>query len=172
MLHAGLAHLARANDHHRLLAQIGVKNFFGQFHGHAAHRGRAAADARFRAHQLGHLQRRLERPVQALARELRRLGGLIGVFDLARNFGFADHQRVQPAGHREKVLRRIQPFVHVEVGGEIQARVFGQFLKEPGNGGAAAFRHAVDFHPVAGGKQHHLGKPAAQFQAAAAALEP
>ena len=53
---------------------------------------------------LGYVERALKGFVQAAGRMAMLQGDVIGALELAQNFSFAQHHRVQSAGHLEKVM--------------------------------------------------------------------
>ena len=168
---AGLAHLARADDHHRLLGKVLVENALGQLDGDAADGGRAPANAGLRPNLFGRLQRRLEQPVGHAPGQLRFLGRQVGLLDLAGDLGLADHHRIQAAGHREEMLHGLGPFLDVKVGGKINV-ARRELLEEPVHVAVDLRGHAIDLHPVAGGEQNHFRQVAAQLEAAAVTAQP
>src|SRR6266481_3385251 len=119
MTDAVLAHLAGADNQHRLAGQSVRENFPGEFHRYTADGGGAAADKSACADLLRHLECLLEHTVQNAACELRRTGELVSFFDLSGDFRLAKHHRVQTCGHTKQVPRGVEVLVEISVGTEI-----------------------------------------------------
>ena len=109
MADAGLAHLARADDHHRLPGQVAVENALGQIDSDAADGSRAPADAGLGPNLLRDLEGRLEKPVGHPPSQFGLLGGLVSLFHLAGDFGLANNHRIQTAGYGEQSAERLRP---------------------------------------------------------------
>src|SRR6266566_4472903 len=113
MTDAGLAHLAGADNQHRLVGQSVRKNLLGEFHRYTADGGGAAADKSACADLLRHLACPLEHTVQNAACELRRTGELVSFFDLSGDFSLAKHHGVQTGGHTKQVPGGVEVLVQI-----------------------------------------------------------
>ncbi len=82
------------------------KDPLGELHGGRGHRDRRAADVRLRAHVLGDGERALEQPIQHEAEAAG--GGRVPhrLLHLAQDLRLAQHHRVEPARHAERVRDR------------------------------------------------------------------
>jgi hypothetical protein len=79
-------------------------------------------------------------------------GGAHGVLHLAQDLGFAQHHRVEPAGHTKGVARRLRIFQGVDVGpqhGGGDAAAMGQPVQRMV--GLVRLARAIDLGAVAGG---------------------
>ena len=101
-----LTGLARADDHDLPFVQR-IKNFLRQFHGHGGDGDTAALDVGLGADLLGHLEGALESLVQPRAGVPVLEGQVVGFLELAEDFGFAEHHRVETAGDLEQVLNAV-----------------------------------------------------------------
>jgi hypothetical protein len=86
-----------------------------------------------------------------------------GVLHLPQDLRLAHHQRVQAGGHPEGVAHRLLAGMREEVRLDVPERdtAMRSQLAEGGRPRLAGrFRHAVNLHPVAGGKDHELRRGA------------
>ena len=98
------AGLARADDQDGVVGQ-GTENFFGQLNGDGTDGDAAALDVGFGADLFGDVEGFLENSVQAAAGVLVLEGRVVGFFQLAEDFRFAQDHGIQAAGDLEKVLQ-------------------------------------------------------------------
>ena len=98
------ARLPRADDHDLMLVQR-TENLLRQFHRDRSDGHAAALDVGFRPNLLGHVERFLEGLVQMAAGLLVLQGGVVGLLQLAENFRFAHHHRIQSAGDFEQMFQ-------------------------------------------------------------------
>src|SRR5579859_3632078 len=120
MTHAGLAHLTGSNDHDRLFREVVGEDPFGQLHHHTADRCRSPSNPGTRANLLYHLESSLKNPVQHPTRELCAAGEFIGLLDLARDFGLAQHHRIQASSNSEQMARGLKVFIDISVRAQIE----------------------------------------------------
>ncbi len=131
---AGFTHFARADDHDGFVVKIAAEDFLGQLHGHAAHRSGAPSDLRLGADGFDHLKGALKRAIDDPPGQLRGAGRLVGGFDLAGDFRFAQHHRIQAAGDGEEMAGGGVPGMNIDVRGNIhlgarkRRQQFGQSL--------------------------------------------
>src|SRR6266567_5061692 len=119
MTDAGLAHLAGADNQHRVAGQSVRKNLLGEFHRYTADGGSTAANEGACADLFRHLKCLLERAVQRAACELRRTAEFVSFFDLASDFRLAQYHRVEAGGHTEKMPRGVEVLIKVGMGSQI-----------------------------------------------------
>src|SRR5262249_42816651 len=119
MTEAGLAHLTSPDDNDRLVREVVRKDFLSQFYSRAANRCRAASNGGAGADFFRDLKGFLKEAIQRAAGELRAMGDLISLFDLARDFGLAKHHRVQTRSNLEQVAGSVEVFVQIRVRLEI-----------------------------------------------------
>src|SRR5216684_7426310 len=148
MTHTGLAHLTRTHDHNRLFREVLCEDPFGQFSRYTADGCGPAPNSGARADLLHDLEGILKNAVQDTTGEPRTAGHLIGLFDLARNFCFAKHHRIQAGSNSEQMARGLSVFVEISVGAQI-ARISEKKLEQRTGAIQLAPRRRVDFDAVA-----------------------
>ena len=84
-----------------------AENVLGEIDGDIGDADLADGDRRLRAYVFGGLKRFLENAVEDGAGGLASLGGRVGGFNLAENFGLAEHLRVEAGGDFEEMLDRV-----------------------------------------------------------------
>jgi hypothetical protein len=99
MADAGLAHLAGADDHHRLPREVVPENLFGQFHNCAPDGRRSAPNAGAAPNFFDDLKGALKDAVQSSTGQLRGACSLIGLLDLAGDFRLAKNHRVHSSSN-------------------------------------------------------------------------
>ena len=102
MTGAILDHLAGADHQRRQLLDL-AEDLVGELERGERQRDRVVADARFRAHQLGGLERMLEQAVENGAQGVVVLRALPGGLDLSDHLRFAQHHGIHARGHLEQV---------------------------------------------------------------------
>jgi len=95
---AGFTHFARADDHDGPGRKIFVENALGQFNGDAADGSCTTADGGLCANFFGDLEGALEEAISDATGQFGILGSLIGLFDLASDFGLAEDHGIESAG--------------------------------------------------------------------------
>lgn len=168
---AGFTHFARANDHDGLCGKVFVEDTLSEFDCNAADGRCAAADGGLGADFFRDLEGALEEAIGDAAGEFGVLSGLVGLFDLASDFGFAEDHRVETAGNGEEMFGGCSAFFDVKVGGEIDV-AGGKDPEETMNGAVYPWSDTVNFDSVAGGQEDDFGEVADEFEAAAEAAEP
>ena len=128
VLRRQLAHLARADDHHRMALQR-AENLARQFHRRVADRDRHLPDAGLRAHSLGDAESARENLFEQPADRAFGLGDRVGALELAQNLRLADHHRIEAGRHAEKMLNRLARFQPVKMAFECVRRALPAFQK-------------------------------------------
>ncbi len=159
-----LGHLAGADDQRPLVVEP-LEDLLGEIGDrHAGNAHAALVDRRLAGHAFGGLQGRLKGRVQQRASGPFLGGRLVGLLHLGEDLRLADHHAVQAGGDRKQVLRRLVARPQTEV---LDDRRRLQFVEPGEKGGQLRSARAlgvlaggVEFHAVAGGKQHglHPGK--------------
>ena len=161
-------HLAGADEQHRAVGQP-FEELFTQAHAGGRHGHRLGADGRLCAHFLGYRERALKELVQVAAQHLRVLRDTHGGLHLAEDLRFAQHHRVQSAGHAEGVAHGTLVGQQVEVLGQVALGVDAPVAADPfGERRARLVRRVgftVDFGAVAGGENGGLGRQRLQVTA-------
>ena len=85
-----------------------AEDLLGQFHRHRADGDAAALDVGFGADVLGDVKRALEGLVQPAAGVAVLERQVVGLLELAEDFGFAQHHRVQAAGDLEEMVHALR----------------------------------------------------------------
>jgi len=153
-------HFAGA-DEHGLLAGHLTEDALGQLHGGVADGHGAGADARGRAHHLGHGKSLVAQSVDDDSGGLGRHGVAIGGLELPEDLRFAEDQGIEPGGHGEKVFHRLQPAVGVEVRGQFRLVLAADLGPGRQHLGGRIAPGRVDhhhLHPVAGGQDQGLAE--------------
>ncbi|MCY1236029.1 hypothetical protein D9M72_486650 [compost metagenome] len=162
---AQLDHLARADKQHAL-GRDAFKNPLRQPHRGRGHRYGMRADLGLAAHFLGHREGALEQLVQVRPQRAGLAGRAHRVLELAQDLGFAQHHRIQPAGHAEGMAHGFGLRQRVQVRGQF-ARGHVVVLRQPAQGVLETIRarrqyvgRAVDLGAVAGGQDGGFGAAA------------
>ncbi len=121
------------------------------------------ADLGLAADFLGHRERALEQLVQVGAKRAGFTGGAYRILQLAQDLGLAQHHRIQPAGHAERMAHGFGLRQRVQVGSELAGRHV-MVLRQPAQrvleASRARYQHiggAVDLGAVASGKDGGFG---------------
>src|SRR5690242_13510228 len=123
MADAGFAHFAGADDHDGFGRKVFIEDAFSEFYSDAAHGCRAATNDGPGADLFGDLEGALEQAIGDATREFGVMGGLVGLLDLASDFGFAQDHRIEAARDREEVFSGCGTFFDVKVWGKIDVAV-------------------------------------------------
>ena len=162
MARAQLDHVAGADQEHGLFREV-VEDLFRQPHRRGRDRHGAGADGGVGAHLLGDGEGLLEQAIEDLARDagLVRLGERL--LHLAEYLRLAQHHRIQPGGHAERVPHRVLVRVAVKIGVDVLA-VQVVVVAEPLDDALVVgrFQPAVELGAVAGGQDRGLAGPAAR----------
>jgi hypothetical protein len=140
----------------RPAAQV-FEQLAGQAHGGGGHADGVRADLGGGAHFLGDGERALEQLVQRAAQRAGGFGRAHGVFHLAEDLRFAQHHRVEPAGHAEGVARGLVVVQGVGMRAQ-QGRGHAAALRQPAEGVVErdVLGGAIDLRAVAGGDDRGL----------------
>ena len=109
-----LAHLARADEQHRAVAQL-AEDLPRELDRDVRDRDRVAADRGLGARALGGGDRPVAQRVQHRAQAARLLRGLVGLLHLPEDLRLAEHHRVEARRHAEGVAHRRLALEPVEV---------------------------------------------------------
>ena len=148
-----------ADQQHAGLGKVG-EDAFGQAHRGECDRNRVGADARVRAHALGHGEGVLEQPLE---RSIERPGIAregIGILDLAEDLRFAEDHRFEARGHAKQVANGVGIVVAVEEFLDVRAvqlTVPVQPVERRAFG--TGFDIAVKLGAITGGKDGGLAHP-------------
>ena len=116
-------------------------------------------DAGLGVHPLADPQRLLHQLVQVPAGGLVLGSQAVRVPQLAQDLGLADHHRVEPGGHPQRVGRRVDVEVDVQVRGQqadVQPGPLGEHRTDVGQATVEGGDGGVDLDPVAGGEHDGL----------------
>ena len=154
-----LAGFTGAEDHGAAAAQF-AENLLRQFHRDRSDRDAAARDGGAGTDRLGRGERRLEKPVEPLAGLAPRSRDVVGVLELAENFGLADDHRLEAGSEGEKMLHAGHA---AELEGE-RTEIVGHGMETAQELGPCLGRQlgpgrvAEILDPVAGGDEHRLAQ--------------
>jgi hypothetical protein len=98
-----------------------LENALRQANRGGGHRHRMRADLGLAAHFLGHRERALEQLVQVRAQRAGLTGGAHRVLQLPQDLRFAEHHRVQAAGHAERMAHGFRLGQRVQVRRQFEA---------------------------------------------------
>ena len=152
-----LARFAGAEQEHFARLEM-TENLFCKIHGYRADGNRPSGNPCPGADLLCDSEGALKKSMQ------KRSGGSgfarrgVGFLGLAKNFGLADHHRVEPGCDSEKMLDALLPFVSIK---RLHFIVLShhplgkQATRDP-RGRDRFFGGGVNFHPVAGGEEERL----------------
>jgi len=119
MAHAGLAHLAGSDDHHRLPREVVPENLFGQFHTCAPDGRRPAPNSGPGPNFFHDLKGALKDAVQSSTGKLRGACSLIGLLDLAGDFRLAKNHRVHSSSNAKQVAHCLAVLINVGAGTKV-----------------------------------------------------
>jgi hypothetical protein len=153
---AQLHHFPGAHQHHRVAVQV-AEDLPGEHDGRVGHRHGVIADAGTGADVLGGRESMLEQAIQHRPQRAGLVRLLPGLFQLAQDLRFAQHQRVQSAGDADQVAGRFLAFVRVEV----LVQFTGWYPVRPVHPVQQCFlailrRKTIDFRAVAGAQDQDL----------------
>ena len=158
-------HLARSHDEYPELPQI-PRHFRQESHRFAAHAGRPAADAGFRAGPAAGTDGRAEGLLQQRTDAAHPGRGLMGLADLSQDLGLAEHHGIEARGNQAEVAQDVEPGPQIEMRPQrlrIQTARVGQQLQHAAGHFAQAvvgiIRRGIQFSAIAGGEQDQLGEP-------------
>ena len=152
-----LARFARAEREHLARLEM-TENLFCKIYRHRADGNRPSCNPCPGADLLCDSEGALKKSMQ------KRSGGSgfacrgVGFLGLAKNFGLADHHRVEPRRDSEEMLHALLPFVSIE---RLHFIVLSdhplrqQAMRDP-RGRHRFFGGGINFHPVAGGEEQRL----------------
>jgi hypothetical protein len=154
--------LAGADQQHLLLRQV-LEDLLRQAHGGIRHRHGAGADRGVGAHLLGDREGLLEQAVQDLAGDTDLVRGGERALHLPEDLRLAEHQRVEPGGHAERVLHGLLVGVQVEVRLDVVGRQAVE-VAEPADrlAAVALVEAAIHLGAVAGREDRGLVHAAAR----------
>ena len=149
------AHFTGAQDHDFAVLEV-AEDFFGQIDGHVADGGRSFLDRGFGADFFADAKGALEDAIEHGSGRPGFQRGLVGLFDLAEDFRFADHHGIQPADDATEVLGGGGFFFAVKVGGHarVDLDLLGQSFFDAAKGGLCIGGGEVKFRAVAGRDDH------------------
>jgi len=147
-------HLARADEQHVQIGDLG-EDAFGEFDRGGGHADRMGADLGLGAHLFGDRERALEQLVEQGADGAGFVGRTHRLLHLAEDLRFAEHHRIEAAGHAECMADRVLLGQRIQMGRDLfglELVVIGQPFRDlrMGVGDRSGIERAIQLGAVAG----------------------
>src|SRR5690348_7517329 len=170
MRHDLLSRRAGAQNKRRVRSQA-AKNSLRQFDPGEGYGHRPRTDLRFSTNALAYLQRTLEHAVEHRPGSAVVYRNAIRFADLAKNFGFAQHHRIQASRNPEQMAYRFAIMTPIKAAVQDSGFDLVKAGEEQFHSARALFtrerrvrRHTVKFTAIAGRQNQGLGKNALRTQ--------
>ena len=155
-LGGGARHFASSDDHHLGIFEV-AKDFLGEVDGDAADGGLAFLNAGGIAHFLSDRERALKDAVENSASDSGFQRGGVTLFDLAKNFGFAEDHGVEPADDAAQMDGGFAGVLLIKMLVGSNAEAFLQVVGESGGGFLEGVGGEVELGAVASGDHDPFG---------------